>query len=70
MFPVAVERLSQGYMAYCPSLHGCFGQGLSYEQALDNVRMKTKTHLAELEREGRAVVIPVQLSLTFVEIER
>jgi hypothetical protein len=38
LFEVVVEKDADGYFAYCPSLQGCYTQGRTYEEALENIR--------------------------------
>jgi hypothetical protein len=32
-----VERDEEGYFAFCPELQGCYTQGMTYEEVLENI---------------------------------
>ena len=32
-----VERDEEGYLAFCPELQGCYTQGMTYEEVLENI---------------------------------
>ena len=36
-FSVVVERDEEGYFAFCPELQGCYTQGETYEEAIENI---------------------------------
>ena len=36
-FTVLVEKCKNGYFAYCPILDGCFTQGDTYEETMNNI---------------------------------
>ena len=39
-----VEKDDDGYFAFCPELQGCYTQGTTYEEALENLRDAIKLH--------------------------
>ena len=39
-FSVVIERDEEGYYAFCPELQGCYTQGDTYEEALENIKDK------------------------------
>ena len=49
ILPIVVEADVDGYFVYCPPLRGCYSQGDSYEEAVQNIkdaiRLNTKTAL-------------------------
>lgn len=45
-FTVVIERDEDGvFVATCPALQGCYTQGETYQQALDNIREAIELHL-------------------------
>jgi predicted RNase H-like HicB family nuclease len=36
---VIVEKDKDGYFAFAPDLQGCYSQGDSYEEAIENIRV-------------------------------
>jgi predicted RNase H-like HicB family nuclease len=36
--PVVIEKDQDGYFAMCPALDGCYSQGDTYEEALENIK--------------------------------
>jgi len=45
--PVVIEHDKDGYFASCPSLQGCYSQGKSYEEAMENIQDAIKLHLQD-----------------------
>jgi predicted RNase H-like HicB family nuclease len=45
--PVIIEKDEEGYFAYCPSLQGCYTQGDSYEEIIDNIKDAIYLHLED-----------------------
>lgn len=46
-FPVVIEKDKEGYFAQCPVLQGCYTQGNTYEEVLENLRDVIKLHIAD-----------------------
>ena len=62
-YKVALRRTEEGYSVSCPGLPGCWSQGASEEEALDNVTDAIREYLAaaaELNQDAeiREVSIP------------
>lgn len=47
-----------GYVAVCPSLHGCYSQGETIEEALENIREAILLCIEDLEAEGEEIPNP------------
>ncbi|HEY0072161.1 MAG TPA: type II toxin-antitoxin system HicB family antitoxin [Chloroflexia bacterium] len=47
VLPVVIEKDSDGYFAYCPSLQGCYSQGDTYEEALANIEDAIRLHIED-----------------------
>ena len=44
-YPVALTRTEEGYSVSCPGLPGCWSQGSTEEEALDNIRDAIREYL-------------------------
>lgn len=42
---VVIEKDVDGYFAFSPQLQGCYTQGESYEEALENIKDAIRLHL-------------------------
>ena len=42
---VVVEKDEDGYYVYCPELQGCYSQGETYEEAIENIKDAIKLHI-------------------------
>lgn len=42
---VVVEKDADGYYAFCPEFQGCYTQGASYEEVLENIKDAIHLHL-------------------------
>lgn len=67
-FPIIIEKDGDGYYASCPSLQGCFTQGETYEEALENITDAIRLHLEDRLAEGEEIPQPESVSLTSIEI--
>jgi predicted RNase H-like HicB family nuclease len=47
LLSVVIEKDSDGYYAYCPALQGCYTQGDSYEEALENIQDAIRLHIED-----------------------
>ena len=41
---VVVEKDEDGYFAYCPELQGCYTQGETYEEVMENIKDVIRLH--------------------------
>ena len=50
-FEIVIEKEpeDEGYLAYSPSLPGCFSNGKTIEEAKRNIREAVQTHIASLQ---------------------
>ena len=44
-YPVALVRTEEGYSVSCPGLPGCWSQGATEEEALENIREALREYL-------------------------
>ncbi len=65
---VVIEKDENGYFAFCPSIQGCYTQGDTYEEVLENIKDAIKLNIEEMIAEGKEVSFPEVINLTSVEI--
>ncbi|MDI6799490.1 MAG: type II toxin-antitoxin system HicB family antitoxin [Actinomycetota bacterium] len=65
---VVVERDSDGYFAYSPELQGCYAQGETYEEALENIKDAIRLHIEDRLSAQEDIPSSEMVSLTQVEI--
>lgn len=44
---VVVEKDADGYFVLCPELQGCYSQGDTYEEALENIKDAIRLHIED-----------------------
>jgi predicted RNase H-like HicB family nuclease len=66
--PVIIQLDEEGYFASCPSLQGCYTQGDSYEEILENIKDVILLHIQDRIANGEELPKISQLSLTSVEV--
>lgn len=56
-FAIVIEKEPEdaGYLAYSPTLPGCFSNGATIEEAKRNIREAVQQHVASLEAHGQVV---------------
>lgn len=67
-FSVVIEKDKDGYFAFCPELQGCYTQGDTYEDALENIRDAIRLHVEDRIAEGEEIPQPESISLTSLEV--
>lgn len=67
-FSVVIEKDSNGYFAFCPELQGCYTQGDTYEETLDNIKDAIKLHIEDRLKDGEEIPQPESVSLTLMEV--
>lgn len=48
-YKVRLEKSEEGYAVWCPGLPGCWSQGETEEEALENIKDAIKTYLETIE---------------------
>jgi len=48
-YRVKLEKTEEGYAVWCPGLPGCWSQGATEDEALENIKDAIKTYLATAE---------------------
>ena len=67
-FSVVIERDGEGYFAFCPELQGCYTQGETYEEVLENVRDAIRLHVEDRLEMGEEIPQDESVSLTSLEV--
>ncbi|MDD2754078.1 MAG: type II toxin-antitoxin system HicB family antitoxin [Methanothrix sp.] len=67
-FSVVIEKDKDGYFAFAPELQGCYTQGDTYEEALENIKDAIHLHVEDLLDSGEGVPQPESISLTSLEV--
>ena len=63
-----VEKDKDGYYAFAPDLQGCYSQGDSYEEAIENIKDAIRLHIEDLLESGDSVNVADSVSLTSLEV--
>ncbi len=66
--PVVIEKDEHGYFAMCPALEGCYSQGDTYEEALENIKDAIRLMLEDMEGSDELVSDINSFSLVAVEV--
>ncbi|MDP3794814.1 MAG: type II toxin-antitoxin system HicB family antitoxin [bacterium] len=67
-FSVIMERDQNGYFVFCPELQGCYSQGDTYEEALENIRDAIQLHVADRAARREPIHQPDAVTLATLEI--
>lgn len=67
-FSVVIERDSEGYFAFCPELQGCYTQGETYEEVLENIENAIRLHVEDRLESGEEIPHIHSVSLTSLEV--
>ena len=46
-FPIIIQQDKDGYLALCPELQGCYAQGETYEEVVNNIKDAIALHLQD-----------------------
>lgn len=65
--PIIVESDSEGYFVCCPTLQGCYSQGDTYEEAVENIRDAIRLHIGDRLADGEDIP-QTSVSLSTVEV--
>ena len=67
-FSVVIEKDEDGYFAFCPDLQGCYTQGGTYEEVLENIKDAIRLHVEDRLEAGEEIPQPESVSLTSLEV--
>jgi predicted RNase H-like HicB family nuclease len=65
--PIVIEGDADGYFVSCPALQGCYSQGDTYEEAVENIRDAVRLHIEDRIADGEEIP-QVSVSLSTIEI--
>lgn len=68
-FSAVIEKDKYGYYAFCPELQGCYTQGDTYEEALENIKDAIRLHIEDRIEDGEEILQPESFSLTLLAVE-
>jgi predicted RNase H-like HicB family nuclease len=66
--PIVVEADTDGYYVYCPSLRGCYSQGDTYEEAVENIKDAIRLHIEDRVADGEEIPERVSVNISTVEV--
>lgn len=67
-FAVVVEKDKDGYFAYCPELQGCYTQGNTYEEVIENIKDAIRLHIENRIESNEPVPTSEMVSLATLEV--
>jgi len=67
-FSVVIEKDRDGYFAFCPELQGCYTQGETYEEVLENIKDAIHLHVEDRVEAGEEIPQIESVSLTSMEV--
>lgn len=67
-FSIVIEKDKDGYFVFCPELQGCYSQGDTYEDALENIKDVIKLHLEDRVKGKEELPENKSVSLSTVEV--
>jgi len=67
-FSVVIEKDEDGYFAFCPNLQGCYTQGDSYEEVLENIKDAIRLHIEDRIEMNETIPTMESISLTSLEV--
>ena len=67
-FSVVIEKDKDGYFAFAPELQGCYSQGDTYEEAIENIKDAIALHVEDRLESGEEVPQSESVSLTSLEV--
>ncbi len=67
-FSVVIEKDKDGYFAFSPELQGCYTQGKTYEETLQNIKDAITLHVEDRVESGEEILQAESISLTSLEV--
>jgi predicted RNase H-like HicB family nuclease len=66
-FTIVVEQDDDGvYIASCPALQGCYSQGETYQEAVENLKDAIRLHIEARQELGEP--IPLEIAVERIEV--
>lgn len=67
-FPIVIEHDKDGYFAFCPELQGCYTQGSTYEETLENIKDAIKLHVEDRNESDEELIRKDSVGIAMVEV--
>lgn len=67
-FAVVVEKDEHGYFAYCPELQGCYTQGETFEEVMENIKDAIRLHVEDRLANNEIIPTSDVVSLSTLEV--
>jgi predicted RNase H-like HicB family nuclease len=67
-FSIAIEKDKEGYFAFCPQLQGCYAQGDTHEEVLENIKDVIRLHIKDRIASKEEISRSEAISLTSLEL--
>ncbi|GAQ94606.1 predicted nuclease of the RNAse H fold, HicB family [Thermodesulfovibrio aggregans] len=67
-FSIVIEKDRNGYFAYCPELQGCYTQGDTYEEVIENIKDAIRLHIEDRMATGEEIPQVESISFTLMEV--
>lgn len=67
-FSIVIEKDEEGYFAFCSELQGCYTQGDTYEEVLENIKDAIRLHVNDRLDSGEEIPQAQSVSLTSLEV--
>ena len=66
--PIVIEADADGYFVSCPGLEGCYSQGDTYEEAVENIKDAIRLHIEDRLADGEEIPAQLSVSLSTVDV--
>lgn len=67
-FFAVIEKNEDGYFALCPELQGCYTQGRTYQEAVENIKDALVLHVQDRLGVSEEIPQPESVSVTALEV--
>ena len=67
-FSIIIEKDEDGYFASCHELQGCYTQGETYEEVIENIKDAISLHVEDRIESGEEISQPQAVSLTLMDL--
>ena len=67
-YPIIVERDKEGYYVSCPALQGCYSQGDTYEEAVNNIEDAIRLHIQDRLEHKEELLQPAMVIVSSVDV--
>ncbi len=64
---ILIQKFEDGYYAECPSLSGCYTQGFTHQEAVENIKDAIRLHI--LDRVSTGEEIPPSMPIDWTRVK-